>query len=361
MKKILVTASGGASATGFVRSLRDAPESFYTIGCDCNEYNLFRSETDEKMLIPKATDSNYISVLQKIIEEKDVDFIHCQPDIEVGTISKHRDDLDVLTFLPDKKTVDVLRNKAESFEYWKRAGLKVPDTMMIHNEADLKNAFKKFGREIWLREIEGAAGKGAIASPTYELAKEWIEMRNGWGRYSAAEKLTADTVTWMSVYKDGELIVAQSRKRLYWEFSNRAQSGVTGITGAGVTMSDPLLDEIAQKAVFAVDKNPNGIFSVDLTYDKTGTPNPTEINVGKFFTTHYFFTKAGLNMPYIYLKLAFGEPIPEIPQKLNPLPDGLLWIRGMDKEPVLTSMDEIDKFKRDYDDALKSLAGTDNE
>jgi hypothetical protein len=349
LKRILVTACGGAPSIGFVRSLRDADEEFYIIGCDCNAYTLQRTETDEAILCPRAKEPEYIPFLKKIIKDKGVDFIHAQPDVEVGILSKHREELDTRTFFPAKRTVEILRDKSRSFEYWKKAGLKVPDTMMIKNESDLKRAFERFGSDIWLREIEGAAGRGSLSGPTYSLAKEWIAYRNGWGRYTAARRLTRDTVTWMSIYKEGELVVAQGRKRLYWEFADRTQSGVTGLTGAGMTISDPVVDKVAQQAVFAVDDNPSGIFSVDLTYDQDGIPNPTEINIGKFFTTHYFFTRAGLNMPYIYLKLAFDEEIPQIPQKINPLPENLLWIRGMDVQPVLTRRSVVREALKQYE------------
>ena len=72
-------------------------------------------------------------------------------------------------------------------------------------------------------------------------------------------------------------------------------------------------------------------------------PNPTEINIGRFFTTHLFFTKAGLNMPYIFVKLAFGEKIPRIKKKINPLPENLAWVRGMDFLPILTDLTKIKK------------------
>ena len=81
---------------------------------------------------------------------------------------------------------------------------------------------------------------------------------------------------------------------------------------------------------------PHGIFSVDLTYGSDGVPNPTEINIGRFFTTHLFFTAAGLNMPEIAVRLAFGEEPPALERTINPLKPGLVWIRGVDKEPVLT-------------------------
>jgi len=131
---------------------------------------------------------------------------------------------------------------------------------------------------------------------------------------------------------------------------------VTGLTGTGVTVSDQKVDEIAQAAILAIDKSPNGIFSVDLTYDeKTGIPNPTEINIGRFFTTHYFFTAAGLNMPYIALRCAFDEDIPFVKERLNPLPSGLAWVRGLDFEPVLTKIEDIRYYEKEFNKRLSTL------
>ncbi|MFV2041202.1 MAG: hypothetical protein ACC644_04340, partial [Candidatus Hydrothermarchaeales archaeon] len=55
----------------------------------------------------------------------------------------------------------------------------------------------------------------------------------------------------------------------------------------------------------------------------------TEINAGRFFTTSNFFSEAGVNMPYMYVKLAFGESFEPGP-KYNPIPEELYWIRLMD-------------------------------
>jgi len=346
MKRILVTASGGAPAINFTRSLKDSGDKFYLIGCDCDEYSVMRSETDEKYLVPSANESSYIPAIKKLIKLRDIEFVHAQPDIEVGVISEYRDELGAKTFLPSRESVRTLRNKYESFKVWKKSGIKVPENILINSQGDLQKAYGRFGDKIWIREISGAAGKGSLASPSFALAREWIDSRKGWGRFVAAERLTKQTTTWMALYKDGKLVVAQGRKRINWLFPDRTQSGVTGITGVGITISDSLVDDIAQKSIFAIDGKPNGIFSVDMTYDEDGIPNPTEINIGKFFTTHYFFSKAGLNLPYIYIKLAFDEPIPEFIKEINPLKEGLLWIRGMDIEPILTNIEEINRIKK---------------
>ncbi len=346
IKRIIITGAGGSPSTNFVRSLRVAPEKFFLIGLDCNEYYLQRAETDLKFLIPYTHDKYYLPVLKQIIKETKAQLIYSQPDPEIFQISKSRDKLSIRTFLPAHRTIEICQNKLRSYEAWKNAKIKVPLTIFINNPSDLKRAFSKLNKPIWLRAIVSyGGGKDSFYTDDFEVAKAWVTHCKGWGRFTASDYLSSNTVTWLSIWKNGELVVAQGRKRLYWEFGNRAPSGVTGLTGTGVTVSDPRVDDIAQKVIFAIDKNPNGIFGVDLTYDKEGIPNPTEINIGRFFTTHLFFTQAGLNMPYIFVKLAYNEKPPAIKKRINPLPPGLAWVRGMDFEPVLTSLKNIQSFK----------------
>ena len=133
---------------------------------------------------------------------------------------------------------------------------------------------------------------------------------------------------------------------------------MTGVTGAGETVSNPVLDHIAQAAILAIDEEPEGLFGVDLTYDRDCVPNPTEINVGRFFTTHQFFTELGVNMPYLFVKVAFGEKLPPIADKLNPAPNSMIWIRGIDFEPVLTSTAEIEKNVVDLENLRHGFDGS---
>ena len=72
MKRVLVTSAGGAPSANFIRSLRDAPESFWIVGVDANKYTLQRSEADENYLVPYADDQDYLPVLSQIINKTDV-------------------------------------------------------------------------------------------------------------------------------------------------------------------------------------------------------------------------------------------------------------------------------------------------
>ena len=342
MKRVLVTGAGGAAAIGFTRSLQLAPERFYLIGVDSNKYNLVRAQTNERFLLPSADHPSYIPMLKQIIQESGVELAYAQTDYEIPVISRHRDIIGAKVFMPSHEAIETCLNKFESYKRWAQAGIKVPKTALLLTSDDLRSAMAKFGPKVWIREISGGAGKNSLPTDDFHQANSWIDFHRGWGKFSAAELLGTTSVTWQSIWWQGELVVAQSRKRLYWEFASRAPSGITGITGTGVTIKDSEIDDIAQHAILAIDRCPHGIFSVDLTYDREGIPNPTEINIGRFFTTHFFFTVAGLNMPYIYTKLGYGETPPQVSCKVNPLEAGLAWVRGMDTEPILVHLKEID-------------------
>ena len=157
------------------------------------------------------------------------------------------------------------------------------------------------------------------------------------------ELLQADkTVTWLSIWFEGELVVAQTRRRKSWGFANRTLSGVTGITGVGETYSNENVDRVALDTILAIDKKPHGVYGVDMTYDQNDFPNPTEINM-RFFTTCYFFTECGLNLPEIYKDIILYQNFPSLEKRINPLPDGQLWIRDMDREPILTTEEAVYK------------------
>src|SRR3990167_10270661 len=92
-KRIMVTGAGGSPAANFIRSLRKSPEDFHIVGTDASKYYLMRSETDSRYLVPRADDPMFLPVLNEIISQEGVDFIHIQNDTEIGMISEHREKL----------------------------------------------------------------------------------------------------------------------------------------------------------------------------------------------------------------------------------------------------------------------------
>jgi len=353
MAKIHIGGAGGAPSNGVIRSWRESGRKDYLIGTSSEPTDLFLANTDERHVVPPATAPRYETAILRLLSHTKPDFLHVQNDYEVQAISRMRAKVEALNikhYLPAQDTVENCVDKNKSYEIWKKAGIQVPETIVLQDVDDLKTAFDKLGEKIWIRATVGGGGRGALPVNDFEFARIWIENFKGWGSFTAAECLTSRSITWLTIWHQGELVVAQTRRRHSWSFGNRTLSGVTGVTGVGETCSDATVDQVAQDAILAIDSKPHGIFGVDMTYDDQGWPNPTEINIGRFFTTIYFFTKAGLNMPEIYCNIALENKFPVLDKKINPLPDGLVWIRGMDVQPVLTTIEELEKMKATGDE-----------
>ena len=346
--KILLGGAGGAPTNNVIKSLRQGGSGDHLLGMSSVPSDLLLADVDERHVVPYAVAADYPQRLAALIHKARPHFLHVQHDLEVRAVSRLRapiQEAGVRLYLPDAVTIENTVDKGKSYEIWSRAGVPVPQTLVVSDIGDLRRALDRFDGQVWLRATEGGGGKGALpvrGPQDYEFARLWIERFNGWGRFTAAEMLTADSVTWLSIWYHGELVVAQTRRRRSWNFGDRTLSGVTGVTGVAETCSNEIVTRTALDAVEAVDAKAHGLFAVDMTYDAEGRPRVTEINIGRFFTTVHFFTKAGVNFPQIYRDIALEEKFPVLERKINPLPDGLVWIRGMDVEPVLTTVAELE-------------------
>jgi carbamoyl-phosphate synthase large subunit len=349
-KKILIAGAGGAPSEGVIKSLLKSPKQETVIGMGSEPADLVLSKAGKKYCVPYANKPEYKSNLLKILRHEQPDMVHFQNDLEIYYASLIRDDIQdtgVTLFMPEHDVIDTCVHKYKSYLKFREANIVVPENILINDEHDLKHAFNELGDadgKIWLRSASiGGGGKGSIPTNDYELARGWINRNDGWGDFVAAEMLSPDTITWMSIWHEGRLIIAQTRKRIGWVHGNRSASGVTGVTKVGQTYADAGVDQIAINAINAVSKKPHGIFGVDMAYDKQGIPNPTEINISRFFTTILFFTAAGLNMPVIFKDIALYKKFPMLDNAINPLPNDLLWLRGMDTEPKLIEHNSLEK------------------
>ena len=332
----------------FIRSLRSSPEKFFICGSDSDKYYLHLPSVDERFLVPKSSNESYIDVLNQIVAERKIEFLHPQPDVEVKVISDNRERINAATFLPDKRTIDVCQDKFESVNIWKKNGIITPESVLVRNEDDLKGAIEKIGLPLWLRATKGAGGKGSTPVENAEQGTAWIRYWRARGKqwdFVAHAHLPGRNIAFQSVWKDGEIVTSQARERIEYIYPHLAPSGVTGTPSVAVTVHRDDINEIATKCVLSIDKKASGIFCVDLKENTDGVPCPTEINAGRFFTTSYFFSHAGVNMPHIYVRLAYKEKIPELP-KYNALPAGLYWIRHMDSGPILADEKELGNVVR---------------
>lgn len=339
-KRILVLGCGGSAGINYIKSLRIAPEEFYIVGVDINKYYIEMSPVNKKYLVEhkKGEEQSYIERLNKIIDKEKIQFVHAQPDPEVRILSDYRDHIIAKTFLPSKESVIISHDKWSTYETLSKNSIPVAKTFKITDEKSIKEALVNIGETIWLRAIRGAGGKAALPVSSVEQAIMWMNYWKtkglSWTDFAASEILPGKEVSWLSIWKDGEIICSQGKERFEWVNTGSSPSGVTGTTAIQRTVHEKKVNEVCTQTVRASDPKPNGIYVVDTKENSKGVPAVMEINSGRFFTTSLFFPTAGVNMPYIYTKLAFDEEIPEV-KKYNSVEENIFWMRIPDGGPTM--------------------------
>jgi len=340
MRRILVTGAGGPAGINFISSLGIAPEQMFIVGTEANQHFIHLATTDKKYVVPRATEPGYISKLNEIIRKEKIEFLHAQPDIEVEVVSANREKLDAPVYLPSKKAVAACQDKLESARLWKKHGIPVAEFIEIRAESDIDRAFEELGSPIWIRATHGAGGIGSTPASNKQTATSWInywKSRKTGYKFIAQQHLQGRNLAFHSLWKDGELVTSMARERIEYIYPHLAPSGITGTPAVQKTVHDEDANKTGTNAVLAIDPKFNGIACVDMKENEKGTPCVTEINAGRMFTTSFFFPFASkilrkdyyANIPYLYVKLAYKEKIPDIP-KYNILPADVYWIRHID-------------------------------
>lgn len=339
MKRVLVTGCGGSAASNFIKSLRLADEKIYIVGVDVDKYHIKLSQADKSYLVPMCNTPEYIPAINEIIHKEGIEFLHCQPDPELYVLSRHRDEIKANMFLPSVKAIKLAENKLQLIKKLRDHKVPAPCSCHIDNHKEIKTAIEmleaKGNKKFWVRAIKGAGSRGALPVINEDQAKNWIEYWDTmkdikWGQFMISEFLPGKEYAFQSVWYKGNLVCSAARERMEYLFGNRMPSGQSSSPTIAKTVHNDKVNGVAVEAIKVLDPEPNGIYCVDLKEDKYGIPSVTEINVGRFFTTSIFMTMAGCNMPYIYLKLAYGEAVAS--QQYNSVPKDLVWVRNIDME-----------------------------
>lgn len=349
MPRILVTFAGGSYGLGITRSLKGADRPHHVIGADSDIYSLARAETDEKHLLPKASDASFIPSLLKLIDKTDAEMLWLGHDAEIEKVAHVRDKFEhVGTFLPATEEIDLCNDKWESYRAFKKAGVRVPETMKLDNPNDLDLVFsREFQDGVWLRSKTGAGGRGGAGFQSIEKARAWVELHDGWGSFTASEWIVGKGVfSWATVWSNGELIVSQRKSPLGQGFASITRSGVTGVPGV-VRWGGPLeAEQTGEAAIRAVSAKPHGNYGVDMLSDRDGRLHVTEINIGRYFNDGLIhWPDEKLNAGDLTVRLALGEPLPfGIPLK-NPKKSGNVIVYGLPKMPVEVSEEELQALR----------------
>ena len=345
---VLITAAGGPGAVNMTRSLQMDPE-LTLIGCDSSPYYVHLALTAVKAIVPRSSDvSAYLAAIVSLCRQHSVDVVMPNNSLEAHVLSEHRALLPARVLLPPPSTLDLANSKWASYRLWQAGGFPVPESWLIETRADLRAVFEAHsGRPIWVRGA-GIPGKGiggaALPCRSLAQAEAWIDFYAGWGGMMASEYLPGENLTWIGLFDHGRLVTSAARRRLAYVIPHVSPSGITGAPAISEIIHDSRLNQLAVRAALAVDPMLTGPSFLDFKGDADGSPRITEINAGRFGTTHHFYSAAGLNLPHLAVQLALNVLPDPPPSQFDALEAGLVWIRTLDAGPVLIHRRELDRL-----------------
>ena len=339
---VLITGAGGPLGVNVTRSLRQAPDPLVLVGTDANRWHLPLALCDRVVLIPPTRERDgYARALERLIADGVQVILPTHP-VEVRAVAELLAAgrlAGAQVALPALDVLERADDKLATQRVLAAAGVPVPRTDLLGGEADLARAFAEMAPPVWVRG-SGAPGLGigaaALPCRDIDVARAWVEHHRGWGRMIACEYLPGRNLTWMSAWSRGRLLATAARERLEYVLPHVAPSGITGAPAVSRTVRRADMASVAEAAVRALDREPHGVYFVDLKEDAAGAPRVTEINAGRCGTTVHFYTEAGFNFPWLLVCLAAGLDLGWLPASpYDVVPEDLYWVRTLDCGPVL--------------------------
>tara|TARA_B100001113_G_scaffold45869_1_gene32521 strand:+ start:147 stop:1142 length:996 start_codon:yes stop_codon:yes gene_type:complete len=331
MANVLLTGAAGAIGMDLAFSLNLAKinvfateadeDNFFLVSKSCKYYNkVFRA--------PRAGNKDYIHRINEIIDQEKIDIVIPNPDFEVGFISKVRDQIKSPLFLPSDETVQILLSKSLTAQ---KIGSLAPRTFDVDSESDLRKAISS-EKVVWLRPKTGAGGKGSLVVSDSKFGWMWIEYwkeRGFSSSWIAQEYLDGGNYNVTLIYdRDSNLCGMGMLERLGYIHEAISPTGVTGDVRMAKTVKLDEVVDVAKKAVKIIDRNPVGIFSVDLMGKKVSEINP------RFAGRPRLYTLSGANFPAHIVDIELNNNSSYLESN-----EGYKLIRQVDIEPAAIKED----------------------
>lgn len=321
---VLMTGAGAPGASGIIRSLRATDERDISIvGVDMNPDAYGFSLVDASYTVPAGGDENYISRMVDIASLEGADVVLPLTTAEIEPLAAARDAFDATVMVSDADALSVANDKAKLYEFLADAGFdSTPAYRRVTTEAEFRAAVEALGypenpvcfkppvasgmrgfrvldaendRLTHLLEEKPDSAVTTLADvlPVLSSAETFPEL-------AVMEYLPGDEYSVDVLAMDGEVgpVIPRSRAR------TRA-----GISFEGRVENNQRLIEAATDISKALGLSYN--VNIQFKYDADGTPKVIEINP-RVSGTIIMCVGAGVNLPYLGVKHALGEPIPSV-------------------------------------------------
>lgn len=134
---VLITAIGGDIGQSIARILRYFNQISCLIGTDVNDNNAGPYFVDKFVLVPRATDKEYVSTLTKIAKENDISCIIPTSEIEIQVLNQHLSDNKSFIaplIMANQNAINICFDKYKTIKFLEANDINVPWTVLINQE-----------------------------------------------------------------------------------------------------------------------------------------------------------------------------------------------------------------------------------
>jgi carbamoyl-phosphate synthase large subunit len=318
---VLVTSAGNPGFVGALKGLRrNGERNIKIIAADCSSDAYGRLLADDFCIIPKASDPDYVPEIQWIIRRKKIDAVIPLSTPESIVLSERKGDLQALAMVSDAPQVRHSSNKfLLSFQAKQKIGIDPIDYAIC--------SFKNIGgyasylgypkKVLCVKPIDGYGSRGFIilddnANTINQYYNEKFTNRMSLKQFLCLFPGEDKEILIMKYVRGYEYTVdlLMRDQKVISGCVRRRDKVVGGISNQAIVVNRP--DIIAWCSKIAEWFKLNYCIGVQLMEDGDGKLWPLEVNPRLQGTT-ILSIAAGLNCPYLGLKILLGEPF-EIPK-----------------------------------------------
>lgn len=333
---VLVTGAGSPGAPGVVKSLRvggaaasgvagTTPTQVRIIGVDMKDSPVARQLSDAFYVVPPATDPAFIPLIADICRRERIDVVLPMVSAELVVLAKNRELLEqagcrVSVSSPDALAVAI--NKGRLYRFLDCAGIGVPEFRVVKSAEQLLSAIHNLGyptHPVCFKPIIGDGSRGFhILDPHRNSAHHLFNEKPNSAYLSYSEL----TLALQSVRRIPPLLVMEYLPGDEYSVDLLARPGqvltsvprlreatVGGITTRGLVPDVTDVSDVMECATSVVEAlRLYGNIGVQVRRDVSGGVKVIEVNP-RLQGTVVHCTGAGVNLPYLAVKLALDLPI----------------------------------------------------
>ena len=288
-KTILVTGIGGLTPRSIARIIRKNHPDYRIIGCDIEKKAIgffMKDLLDEYYVCPRCTSLEYFTWIEKLVEEKSIDYAFVQPEAEIvkwGDYYEENGRFPCSVFMGCKLLSESLRDKSVMADLLQGTDY-IPKTIKVTQASPrYEEVESEIGFPCWIRATEGTGGLGSLKLEDLNSYKSWLFINSDISEFTVSEFLTGRHLANQMLYYNGEYIKGASLECVEYVMANIAPSRVTGNTHFGRFLNEDKINEFCDNCIKYIEKKlgvlAHGILSFDLKEDSDGNMKVTEVNI----------------------------------------------------------------------------------